>query len=181
MSFTDYVPDGAGISAVYAFDRRVWDPFLEFTHHLMRGPSPLSFGERELIAAYVARLSDCAYCSGAHGSAAAEFGFAPELLDALVADLGNAPLPSEKLRSLLRFVRELTLRPTGLTKADVQALSDAGWEDLAINHAIGIASRYVMATRISHAHGIVVEAEKLKASGKIMADPAWTCMPPDRR
>jgi uncharacterized peroxidase-related enzyme len=180
VSFTSYVPEGAGISAVYAHDKRVWDPFLEFTHALMRGPSPLPVALRELIAAFTARLSSCAYCAGAHGSAAAELGYAPAVLDALVDDVAAAPVePAE--RALLAFVRDLVLTPTRLTKDDVDRVTQAGWNDLALNHAIGITSRYVMATRISFAHGIVVEPERLLQAGRTMADPAWTCLPEDRR
>jgi alkylhydroperoxidase family enzyme len=32
-----------------------------FTHHAMRGPSPLSPGLRELIAAYTSRLNHCPF------------------------------------------------------------------------------------------------------------------------
>lgn len=180
MSFTRYVPEGSGIGAVYAHDRRVWDPFLEFTHELMRGPSPLTVAERELIAAYVSRLSACSYCAGAHGAAAAILGFPAEVLDALVADLETAPV-QDKLRTLLRFVRELTLAPTRLSKRHIEDLTAAGWDDLAINHAVGVATRYVMATRISHAHGIVVDDARLQEAGATMASPDWTCLPPDRR
>ncbi len=180
MSFTRYVPLGSGIGAVYAHDRRVWDPFLEFTHELMRGPSPLTVAERELIAAYVSRLAACNYCAGAHGAAAAILGFPAEVLDALVSDIETAPVP-EKLRTLLRFVNALTLTPTELSRSHIEVLTEAGWDDLAINHAVGVASRYVMATRISHAHGILVDDARLREAGATMADPEWTCSPSERR
>jgi uncharacterized peroxidase-related enzyme len=180
VGFTSYVPEGAGIGAVYAADRRVWDPFLEFTHALMRGPSPLSVAERELIAAYVSRLCECDYCAGAHGATAARLGFPATVLHALVDDLDTAPV-SDALRELLRFVQLLTLTPTRVTGEDVAAVGAAGWGELALNHAIGIATRYVMATRISHAHGIVVSPAKLEEAGRIMADPDWTCLPANRR
>ncbi len=32
-----------------------------FTHMVMRGPSPLSAGQRELIAAFTSRLNDCLF------------------------------------------------------------------------------------------------------------------------
>ena len=48
-------------------------PLLELHEALMRGPSPFSIGERELIAAYVSALNACAYCAGVHGATAATF------------------------------------------------------------------------------------------------------------
>lgn len=180
MSFMEYLPPGTGIGAVYALDTQVWDPFLEFTHHLMRGPSPLTVADRELIAAYTSALSECVYCAGAHGSTAAELGYSRELQERLVNDLEVSEI-SGPMRLLLGFVRKLVLTPTEIVKDDVLELKDAGWSELALNHAIAVASRYVMATRISHAHGIVVEPDKLQEAGLRMAMPDWTCLPPSRR
>jgi alkylhydroperoxidase family enzyme len=38
---------------------------------LLRGPSSLARGERELIAAYVSALNDCQYCWSSHSACAA--------------------------------------------------------------------------------------------------------------
>jgi AhpD family alkylhydroperoxidase len=37
---------------------------------LLRGESPLTSGERELIAAYVSHLNNCHFCHTSHASAA---------------------------------------------------------------------------------------------------------------
>lgn len=37
------------------------EPMSAFTEALLRGPSPLSAGERELIAAYTSRKNECFY------------------------------------------------------------------------------------------------------------------------
>ena len=42
----------------------------EFTHEAMRGPSAWSVGDRELIAAYVSKVNECAFCVGAHSATA---------------------------------------------------------------------------------------------------------------
>jgi putative tryptophan/tyrosine transport system substrate-binding protein len=47
----------------------------------MRGPSPLTPGERELIAAYVSGIDDCQYCYGVHAEPAKAFGIAREAGD----------------------------------------------------------------------------------------------------
>ena len=46
-------------------------PLSELTEVLLRGPSTLTRGERELIAAYVSALNDCQYCSSSHSACAA--------------------------------------------------------------------------------------------------------------
>src|SRR5689334_9367784 len=74
-----------------------------FADVLLRGPSPLSPGERELIAAYVSALNGCAFCRGSHGAAAAlQLAGGQALVDAVLADPGRAPI-TPLLRSLLRI------------------------------------------------------------------------------
>jgi alkylhydroperoxidase family enzyme len=43
-----------------------------WTQAAMRGPSIWSIGERELMAAMVAKWNSCAFCVGAHGAIAAK-------------------------------------------------------------------------------------------------------------
>lgn len=42
----------------------------EFTHEAMRGPSAWSVGDRELMAAYVSKVNESAFCIGAHTATA---------------------------------------------------------------------------------------------------------------
>jgi uncharacterized peroxidase-related enzyme len=41
-------------------------PWARFCESIMRGPSEWSFGERELIAAFVSKLNACPFCEGVH-------------------------------------------------------------------------------------------------------------------
>jgi AhpD family alkylhydroperoxidase len=54
-------------------------PLGELTEVAMRGPSPFSQGQRELIAAYVSGLNACVYCHGTHAAVAVACGVAPDL------------------------------------------------------------------------------------------------------
>ena len=74
------------IGDVYRFEPRIWRGFLEFSRELMRGPSPLSPGERELIAGYVSGLNACEFCHGSHTAAAVAFGFPEHLMPQLLKD-----------------------------------------------------------------------------------------------
>ena len=42
----------------------------EFTHEAMRGPSAWSVGDRKLMAAYVSKVNESAFCIGAHSTTA---------------------------------------------------------------------------------------------------------------
>ena len=46
---------------LFAFKPRVSEHLSRFTQELMRGPSPLSPGQRELIAAFTSKLNQCPF------------------------------------------------------------------------------------------------------------------------
>ncbi len=46
---------------LFAFKPRMTEVLAQFTHEAMRGPSPLSPGLRELIAAYTSRGNECLF------------------------------------------------------------------------------------------------------------------------
>jgi AhpD family alkylhydroperoxidase len=73
-------------------------PMGAWTQATMRGPSKWSVGERELMAAMVAKWNSCAFCVGAHGAVAAKTMERP-LVDAVLADFRSASI-SETLKTL---------------------------------------------------------------------------------
>src|SRR6202790_2630515 len=76
-------------------------PMGAWTQAAMRGPSPWSVGERELMAAMVAKWNACAFCAGAHGAIAAKEMKRPPV-DAALADFRTASI-SEALKATLAF------------------------------------------------------------------------------
>ena len=52
-----------GIRGLLRYRPETGRPLSELAEVLLRGPSTLTRGERELIAAYVSALNDCRYCS----------------------------------------------------------------------------------------------------------------------
>ena len=63
--------DEPGIRGLIRFRPETGRPLSELAEVLLRGPGPLTRGERELIAAYVSGLNDCQYCSSSHSACAA--------------------------------------------------------------------------------------------------------------
>ena len=49
------------IMHLFAFKPAATDYLAQFTHAMLRGPSPLSPGQRELIAAFTSRRNDCPF------------------------------------------------------------------------------------------------------------------------
>ena len=60
-----------GIRGLLRYRPQTARPLSELTEVLLRGPSTLTRGERELIAAYVSALNDCTYCASSHSACAA--------------------------------------------------------------------------------------------------------------
>ena len=60
-----------GIRGLLRYRPETGRPLSELAEVLLRGPSTLTRGEQELIAAYVSALNDCRYCSASHSACAA--------------------------------------------------------------------------------------------------------------
>lgn len=129
-------------------------PLLEYHDRLLRDESPLTVGERELIAAYVSGLNACDFCHGAHAIAASVYGIEEHLFDALMADLETAPV-EDRLRPILAYVRKLTLTPAKIVPGDAERVYAAGWGERALFHAISVCALFNMMNRIVFGAGIL--------------------------
>ena len=74
---------------------------LPLAQHILRGDSPLSVMQRELIFAFGSGLNACHYCHGAHTAAAEALGLDAELMASLLEDIDTAPI-EEPLKPLLK-------------------------------------------------------------------------------
>jgi len=125
---------------LFRFKRRSTNHLVRFTEQVMRGPSPLSIGLRELIGAYVSRCTRCAFCSDAHAAAAAEL-LDRDLVHEVLNDLESSRLdPAHK--ALLRYVGKLAQTPPSVTAADVDELKRSGFSEEAIFDALTVASLF---------------------------------------
>ena len=136
-----------------------------YGHRLMRGRSPLTPGERELIAAYVSGVNSCRYCFGAHSRVAEAFGADENVLSGLLDDIDAAPVEA-RLKPLLRYVRKLTQTPNRMTPDDAKAVYDAGWSDEALLHAVAVCAYFNNMNRLVEGCGIVGTAEGYDLAAK---------------
>jgi uncharacterized peroxidase-related enzyme len=140
-------------------------PLLDYHEVVMRGPSPLTAGERELIAAYVSGLNSCGYCHGVHTVTAQACGIEAGVAPAAVVDLDTAPV-GERLRPLLRYVGKLTRTPSSVTRADADEVRAAGWSDRALHDAIMVCALFNFMNRMVEGHGITADADYFEKSGR---------------
>ena len=173
MAFLPSLPAQATVVDVV---RAFKEPMLHlnpFVQSLMRGPSPLSEGERELIAAYVSGLNDCAYCHGVHSRTARAFGVPEPTFAALMADVDTAPV-DERLKPILRYVRKLTESPGRMTQRDADAVFAAGWDETALFHAVAVCAHFNLMNRIVQGTGVAASPERLETSGRMLAEHGYT-------
>jgi uncharacterized peroxidase-related enzyme len=123
---------------LFRFKPRSTDHLVRFTEEVMRGPSPLSPGLRELIGAYFSKKNQCSFCSDAHAAAAAQF-LEKELVDEVLLDLENSRLDSPH-KALFRYIGKLAENPARVTTTDIRKLKDAGWSEEAIYDTLTVAS-----------------------------------------
>lgn len=124
-------------------------PLGAWTHATMRGPSVWSVGERELMAAMVAKWNSCAFCVGAHGAVAAKIMKRP-VVDAVLADFRSAPI-SEALKETLGFLEIMTLRPTELSSEHAIEALRSGVSSEALRDAAAVATVFNIITRYADA------------------------------
>lgn len=168
MPFFESFAKESEIGDVYRFEPRIWKHFTEFSRELMRGPSPLSPGERELIAGFVSGLNACEFCHGAHTAAAVAFGFPEDLMPVLLNDIDSAPM-DERLKPILKYAKKLTLTPAKMIQADADAVFAAGWDELALHHAVAVVARYNLVNRLIHGHGIEANPDTFRSRGAHIA------------
>jgi uncharacterized peroxidase-related enzyme len=168
MTYLESLPEQAKLLDVLRVYPDAARPLLDYHEVLLRGPSPLSVAERELIAAYVSALNACGYCHGIHGATAAAFGVAQDALRALVDDVDSAPV-DERLRPLLRYVRTLTLTPSRITPADVQAVFDAGWNERALHDVVSVCGLFNLMNRLVDGLGVTADPDYLRLAADRLA------------
>lgn len=173
MSRFSTLPPDAGVRHILQMNRPAGRALVAYHEAVMRQPSELTVGERELIAALVSGLNSCNYCYGVHACTAAAFGVDEATIAAMVSHLDAAPVP-ERLRPVLRYARKLTLTPSRLTDLDAQDVYAAGWSEQALHDAIQVACLFNFMNRLLEGHGVQGSEPVFVSRGRQLADDGYT-------
>ncbi|HEX4832746.1 MAG TPA: carboxymuconolactone decarboxylase family protein [Trebonia sp.] len=139
--------DAPGIVSLLIYRPETAEPLCGLAEMLLRGPSSLTPGERELIAAYVSELNECRFCSDSHAAfAAAQLPEGMPLVDRVRADPHAAPV-SAKLGALLRIAAAVQRGGKNVHAEEVQAAREAGASDQEIHDVVLIAAAFCMFNR----------------------------------
>lgn len=153
MSYFPSLPGDSGVRHAMTLNKPAGRALLALHTAVMRQPSDLSPGEREMIAAFVSALNSCRYCYGVHSMTAAAYGMDADLLTRMIDDVSGSGV-ADRLIPILDYVRKLTLSPSRIVDADAAAVFAAGWSEQALHDAINVACLFSFMNRFADGHGI---------------------------
>jgi uncharacterized peroxidase-related enzyme len=162
------VARGAVLRDVFAAYPLTSRPLLDYHQALLRGPSPFSAAERELIGAYVSGLNACGYCHGVHSATARAFGLDEGLVTALLDNVDTAPVDA-RMKSVLGYVGKLPLTPGRMIPGDAEAVFQAGWDERALHDAVSVCALFNLMNRLVDGLGIQAGEEYFKLAAERLA------------
>ena len=121
-------------------------------------PSPLSRAEREIIASVVSRANGCDYCLAHHAAGLGRLlkDDRPRLAPQLRA--GDHAGLTDRERAMAGYAEKLTRTPADMSRADTDALRDAGLDDRAILDLAQVIAYFAYANRIVLGLGCELES-----------------------
>lgn len=135
----------------------------EMTHEAMRGPSGWPVGDRELIAAFVAKNNECEWCTRAHSAVATRAYHDEARVAAVLSDLETAPI-EEPLRATLRMLRKLTREHT-VTADDMRTVLSNGASREQIEDALAVCFAFNTTARLANAFGFALPSREAFDAG----------------
>ncbi|WP_024802690.1 carboxymuconolactone decarboxylase family protein [Nocardia sp. BMG51109] len=150
------VPDAAKL--VFYRPDFYGDRSKEFTHEAMRGPSDWSVADRELMAAFVSKANECAFCVGAHSATAGQAYRDDTKVQAALEDPDSAPI-DVGLRATLRMLGKLT-REGEVGAEDMREVLSAGVSPQQIEDALAVCTAFDTTNHLADAFGFEVLSPK---------------------
>lgn len=147
MAYIETGVDQPGIVELLFYKGPTGKALSSLAHTLLHGPSGLTRSERELIASYVSKLNDCAFCHDSHSASAnAHLGDQGKLVACIVSDMETAPI-SDKLKGLLRIAAKVQQSGKAVTPKDVEDAKQLGASDEDVHDTVLIAAAFCMYNR----------------------------------
>ncbi len=147
MAHIEVPPGVPGIRSLFVNHPATAKPMCELTEVLLRGPSPLSPAERELIATRVSRGNECVFCTTAHAATAAHLLKGDRKLVADVSEHYETAAVSPKLKALLAVADKVRKDARTVSTRDIDAARKEGATDADIHDTVLIAAMFCMFNR----------------------------------
>src|SRR5579871_1098444 len=135
-----------GITGLLEYRKDSAAPIRELTQTLLRGPSTLTEGERELIATVVSSRNECKFCTAAHTAAANVLLEENETSEKVKQNISTAPV-TEKMKALLSIASQVQESGKSVTAESIQKAKDEGATDIEIHDTVLIAALFCLYNR----------------------------------
>lgn len=146
MSYINVESHLPGITGLLEYRKDTALPIRELTQFLLRGPSTLTEGERELIATVVSDGNECLFCATAHTAAANLLLGEKETAEKVKRDIDTAPV-TNKMKALLRIAAMVRESGKSVTPEAIQKAKDEGATDIEIHDTVLIAALFCLYNR----------------------------------
>jgi uncharacterized peroxidase-related enzyme len=142
------VPEGVpGIRSLVMFRPETGKHLYELAEVLLRGESPLSQADRELITAYVSYRNDCMFCMNSHAAAArCLYGEDDTTVDDVLKDMKQANI-SPKMKALLNIAGKVQILGKEVKAEDIDTARGLGATDKELHDTVLIAASFSMFNR----------------------------------
>jgi alkylhydroperoxidase family enzyme len=142
-------------------------PMQAVTQDAMRGPSTWSVGDRELMAAFIAKTNQSEFCTKAHAAVAQGAYRDGKKVSAVLSDLDTAAI-EEPLRATLLLLGKLT-REHAIDADDMRGVLAAGASPQHIEDALAVCFSFNVIGRLADAFGFFVPGpEAFEAGAKYL-------------
>jgi uncharacterized peroxidase-related enzyme len=139
----DHLP---GITGLLEYRKDSAQPIRDLTQFLLRGPSTLTEGERELIATVVSHNNECKFCTSAHTAAVDLLLGECDTAQRVKENIETAPV-SEKMKALLTIAKQVQQSGKHVTEQSVDRAKKAGATDIEIHDTVLIAALFCLYNR----------------------------------
>lgn len=146
MAYINVAEGVPGIRSLVIFRPETGKYLYDLAQVLLRGPSPLTESEREMIAAYVSSRNNCNFCMKSHAAAArCLLGDDESKMDEILHDERQSV--SGKLNALLNIAAKVQESGKNVMQEDVDMARNAGAGDRDIHDTVLIAATFSMFNR----------------------------------
>lgn len=143
ISVEEHLP---GITGLLEYRKDSAEPIRDLTQFLLRGPSSLTEGERELIATIVSHNNECRFCTSAHTAAVDLLLGECDTAQHVKENIETAPV-SEKMKALLTIAKQVQQSGKSVTAQSVERAKNAGATDIEIHDTVLIAALFCLYNR----------------------------------
>jgi uncharacterized peroxidase-related enzyme len=176
-----YIPLEAhlpGITGLLEYRKDTAAPIRELTQILLRGPSSLTEGERELIATVVSNKNECKFCTAAHTAAANLLLGEEQTSEKVKEDITAAPV-SDKMKALLTIASQVQVSGKSVTVAAIRKAKDEGATDIEIHDTVLIAALFCLYNRYVDGLATVTPTDPAfyKGLGERLKDHGYNRLP----